>query len=95
MKSVLWRVAKRLSYIEDARCLKVKINNIFFSHNNTNRGQVKKEKRKTCFKSMSFIDCLGKSLLPAGDPRPIALQCITVILNGPCYLLYLLGTVGL
>ena len=24
IKSVLWRVAKRLSYIEDARCLKVK-----------------------------------------------------------------------
>ena len=24
MKSVLWRVAKCLSYIEDARCLKVK-----------------------------------------------------------------------
>ena len=24
MKSVLWRVAKRLSYKEDARCLKVK-----------------------------------------------------------------------
>ena len=24
MKSVLWRVVKRLSYIEDARCLKVK-----------------------------------------------------------------------
>ena len=23
-KSVLWRVAKRLSYIEEARCLKVK-----------------------------------------------------------------------
>jgi len=23
VKSVLWRVAKRLSYIEDARCLKV------------------------------------------------------------------------
>ena len=23
MKSVLWRVAQRLSYIEDARCLKV------------------------------------------------------------------------
>ena len=23
-KSVLWRVAKRLSYIQDARCLKVK-----------------------------------------------------------------------
>ena len=23
MKSVLWRVAKRLSYVEDARCLKV------------------------------------------------------------------------
>jgi len=23
-KSVLWRVAKRLSYTEDARCLKVK-----------------------------------------------------------------------
>ena len=25
MKSVLWRVAKLLSYIEDARCLKVKL----------------------------------------------------------------------
>ena len=25
MKSVLWRIAKRLSYIEDARCLKVDI----------------------------------------------------------------------
>jgi len=25
MKSVLWGVAKRLSYIEDARCLEVKI----------------------------------------------------------------------
>ena len=24
IKSVLWRVAKRLSFIEDARCLKVK-----------------------------------------------------------------------
>ena len=24
MKSVLWRVAKRLSYIEDARCPKIK-----------------------------------------------------------------------
>ena len=24
MESVLWRVAKRLSYIEEARCLKVK-----------------------------------------------------------------------
>ena len=23
IKSVLWRVAKRLSYVEDARCLKV------------------------------------------------------------------------
>jgi len=25
IKSVLWNVAKRLSYIEDARCLKVKM----------------------------------------------------------------------
>ena len=25
MKSFLWRVAKRLSYTEDARCLKVKV----------------------------------------------------------------------
>ena len=24
MKSVLWRVAKRVSYVEEARCLKVK-----------------------------------------------------------------------
>ena len=30
IKSVLWRVAKRLSCIEDARCLK--INNEFFYH---------------------------------------------------------------
>jgi len=29
IKSVLWRVAKRLSYIEDARCLKVNLNLIF------------------------------------------------------------------
>jgi len=25
IKSVLWRVAKRLSYIQDARCLKVNV----------------------------------------------------------------------
>ena len=25
MKGVLWKVAKRLSYIQDARCLKVKL----------------------------------------------------------------------
>ena len=30
--SVLWRVAKRLSYIEDARCLKV---NLFLTHTHT------------------------------------------------------------
>jgi len=29
LKSVLWRVAKRLSYIEDAWCLKVKERNCF------------------------------------------------------------------
>ena len=29
IKSVLWRVAKRLSYIEDARCLKVKVLKVF------------------------------------------------------------------
>jgi len=28
VKSVLWRATKRLSYIEDARCLKVKYTNI-------------------------------------------------------------------
>ena len=28
IKSVLWRVAKRLSYIEDARCLKFKCDEI-------------------------------------------------------------------
>ena len=27
IKSVLWRAAKRLSYIEDARCLKVNLTN--------------------------------------------------------------------
>lgn len=43
-------------------------------------------KRKICFGAKSFIGCLRKTLLPTDDPRPTALQCITVILNGPCYL---------
>jgi len=30
-KNVLWRVAKRLSYIEDARCLKVNVSHVPFS----------------------------------------------------------------
>ena len=30
IKNVLWRVAKRLSYIEDARCLKVNIDHALF-----------------------------------------------------------------
>ena len=36
IKSVLWRVAKRLSYIEDARCLKVNsmYSNIYTPHEN-------------------------------------------------------------
>ena len=29
MKDVLWKVVKRLSYIQDARCLKVKVHNDF------------------------------------------------------------------
>jgi len=29
IKSVLWKVAKRLSYIEDARCLKVEGHGIY------------------------------------------------------------------
>jgi len=38
IKSVLWRVAKRLSYIEDARCLKVKqlvheVTSFYTNHN--------------------------------------------------------------
>ena len=32
IKSVLWRVAKRLSYIEDAPCLKVKGSEYLFHH---------------------------------------------------------------
>ena len=28
MKSVLWRVAKRLSYIKDARCLKINLQSV-------------------------------------------------------------------
>ena len=32
IKSVLWRVAKRLSYIEDARCLKVKRSRFQFTN---------------------------------------------------------------
>ena len=39
IKSVLWRVAKRLSYIEDAGCLKVKtrieLKIITYTSNNT------------------------------------------------------------
>jgi len=33
IKSILWRVAKRLSYIQDARCLKVKLNTGFLRKN--------------------------------------------------------------
>jgi len=36
IKSVLWRVAKRLSYIEEARCLKVKSANPARNVNKTN-----------------------------------------------------------
>ena len=32
IKSVLWREAKRLSYTEDARCLKVKCNDVSEKH---------------------------------------------------------------
>jgi len=32
IRSVLWRVVKRVSYKEDARCLKVKVDNYSFSH---------------------------------------------------------------
>jgi len=31
MKGVLWKVAKRLSYIQDARCLKVKEERIYYN----------------------------------------------------------------
>jgi hypothetical protein len=38
IKSVLWRVVKRLSYIEEARCLKVKSNfKALFSSRNRQR----------------------------------------------------------
>ena len=48
IKSVLWRVAKRLSYIQDARCLKVKkgvvlednereLNDVFFGNHDAKR----------------------------------------------------------
>jgi hypothetical protein len=36
IKNVLWRVAKRLSYIEDARCLKVKSRCRLIHHSNHN-----------------------------------------------------------
>ena len=35
IKSVLWRAAKRLSYIEDVRCLKVKIAILLVSYPET------------------------------------------------------------
>ena len=38
IKSVLWRVAKRLSYTEDARCLKVK-----YLHHPKNTEDIKQE----------------------------------------------------
>ena len=31
IKSVVWRVAKRLSYLEDAQCLKVKLSEVFIA----------------------------------------------------------------
>ena len=36
MKGVLWRVAKRLSYIQDARCLKVNLHRVY--ENQTGKG---------------------------------------------------------
>jgi len=40
MKSVLWRLAKRLSYIEDARCLKVKHSSVGNIPHDRNPGSV-------------------------------------------------------
>jgi hypothetical protein len=44
IKSVLWRVVKRLSYNEDARCLKVKWDNM---HHTWRRGRCKQEHNMT------------------------------------------------
>jgi len=44
IKSVLWRVAKRLSYTEDARCLKVnnfKPHSVLHDHRTVDEGQNK------------------------------------------------------
>ena len=41
IKSVLWRVAKRLSYIQDARCLKVK--KVQFSYDKLSKTQVSEQ----------------------------------------------------
>ena len=42
IKSVLWRVAKRLSYIQDARCLKVKTKRLPYEATNRQNTQKKK-----------------------------------------------------
>ena len=39
IKSLLWRVAKRLSYIEDAWCLKVKVSGLLLAYNQLNSDQ--------------------------------------------------------
>ena len=51
IKSVLWRVAKRLSYIEDARCLKVKRTELSLSVN----GELKNMANVNSIKTSSRI----------------------------------------
>jgi len=56
-KSILWTVAKRLSYKEDARCLKV---NVQVEYNEINE---KAMKTNTPFETSYLIQCFCQLLL--------------------------------
>ena len=78
IKSVLWRVAKCLFYIEEARCLKV--NNIIFE---TGSGVLKKRKKgaddnlKFSYNTVDsqYFELLGKTVKSGSDERIGCVSC--------------------
>ena len=70
IKSVLWRVAKRLSYIEEARCLKVNDNNgSTFASPSALHAQLK---------GPALVPCL---LTLCSAPRSLTQSVVTVVLK--------------
>jgi len=57
IKSVLWRVAKRLSYKQDARCLKVKLDIQDVSHNGMASGRPASYKMTMCRYGIQSCTC--------------------------------------